>query len=78
MERMFIKRRKILICIESKFVTLVKAEEQNRTQKLKAKAPGRGRKARFPKAEKQLQDEFFKMRSEGKAVKRWRFSARAR
>ena len=49
----------------------VKAEEKIRKQKLNAKAPGRGRKARFPEAEKQLHDEFLKMRSEGKAVKRW-------
>ena len=45
---------------------------------MNAKAPGRGRKARFPEAEKQLHDEFLKMRSEGKALKRWWFSARAR
>ena len=57
---------------------LVKAEEKIRKQKLKAKAPGRGRNARFPEAEKQLNDDFLKMRSEGKAVKRWCFSARAR
>ena len=57
---------------------LVKAEEKMRKQKLKAKAPGRDRKARFPEAEKQLHDNFLKMRSEGKAVKRWWFSARAR
>ena len=56
----------------------VKAEEKIRKQKLNAKASGRGRKARFPEAEKQLHDEFLKMRSEGKAVKRWWFSARAR
>ena len=56
----------------------VKAEEKIRKQKLNAKASGRGRKARFPEAEKQLNDEFLKMYSEGKAVKRWWFSARAR
>ena len=49
----------------------VKVEEKIRKQKLNAKAPGRGRKACFP-------DEFLKMRSEDKAVKRWWFSARAR
>ena len=56
----------------------VKAEEKIRKQKLNVKAPGRGRKFRFPEAEKQLHDEFLKMRSEGKAVKRRWFSARAR
>ena len=49
----------------------VKAEEKIRKQKLNAKAPGRGRKACFPEVEKQLHDEFLKMCSEGKAVKRW-------
>ena len=48
----------------------VKAEEKIRKQKLNAKAPGGGRKAHFPEAEKQLHDEFLKMHSEGKAVKR--------
>ena len=47
----------------------VKTEEKIRKQKLNTKAPGRG-KARFPEAEKQLHDDFLKMRSEGKAVKR--------
>ena len=47
-------------------------------RKQKLNAPGRGRKARFPEAEKQLHGEFLKMRSEGKAVKRWWFSAQAR
>ena len=56
----------------------VKAEEKIRKQKLNAKAPGRRRKARFPEAEKQLHDEYFKMRSEGKAVKRWWILAQAR
>ena len=56
----------------------VKAEEKIRKQKLNAKAPSRGRKAHFPDAEKQLHDEFLKMRSEGKVLKRWWFSARAR
>ena len=45
---------------------------------MNVKTPGRGRKARFPEAEKQLNDEFLKMRSEGKVVKRWWFSARLR
>ena len=43
----------------------VKAEAKIRKQKLNAKAPGRGWKARFLEAEKQLHDEFLKMRSEG-------------
>ena len=54
----------------------VKAEEKIRKQKLNAKAPGRGWRAHFPEAEKQLHDEFLKMHSEGKAVKRWWFSSR--
>ena len=49
----------------------VKAEEKIRKQKLNAKRPCRVWKARFPEAEKQLHDEFLKMCSEGKAVKRW-------
>ena len=56
----------------------VEAEEKIRKQKLNAKAPGRGRKSRFPEAKKQLNNEFLKMRSEGKAVKRWWFSVQAR
>ena len=43
---------------------------------MNAKAPSRGWKARFPEAEKQLHDEFLKMRSEGKAVKRRLVSSR--
>ena len=57
---------------------MVKAEEKIRKQKLNTKAPDRGRKARFPEAEKQLHNEFLKISSEGKAVKRWWFSARGR
>ena len=45
---------------------------------MNAKAPGRGRKASCPEAEKQLHGEFLKMCSEAKAVKRWWFSAQAR
>ena len=45
---------------------------------MNAKTPGRGWKARFPEAKKQIHDQFLKMRSEGKAVKSWWFSARAR
>ena len=56
----------------------VKAEEKIRKQKLNAKALGRGRKARFPEAEKQLHSKLLKMRSEGKTVKRWWFLARER
>ena len=40
----------------------VKAEEKIRKQKLNAKAPGRGQKACFPEAGKQLHDEFLKTR----------------
>ena len=54
----------------------VKAEEKIKKQKLNAKASGRGWRAHFPEAEKQLHNEFLKMRSEGKAVKRWWFSSR--
>ena len=42
------------------------------------KATGTWQKAHFPEAEKQLHDEFLKMHSEGKTVKRWWFSAQAR
>ena len=45
---------------------------------MNAKAPGIGRKTRFPEEEKQLREEFLKMLSEGKVVKRWWFLARAR
>ena len=38
----------------------VKAEEKIRKQRLNAKTPGTGQKARFPEAEKQLHDEFLK------------------
>ena len=56
----------------------IKAEEKIRKQKLNAKTPGRGWKACFPELKKQLHDEFLKMHSEGKAVKRWWFLAQAR
>ena len=56
----------------------LKAEEKIRKQKLSAEALSRGRKARFPEVEKQLHDEFLKMSSEGKAVKRWWLLARER
>ena len=56
----------------------VKAEQKIRKQKLNANAPRRGKKARFPETGKQLHDEFLKMCSEGKAVERCWFSARAR
>ena len=45
---------------------------------MNTKSPGKERKARFPEAGKQLHDESLKMRSPGKAVKRWWFSARTR
>ena len=56
-------------------LTAVALFHENGKQKLNTKAPGRGQKARFPEAEKQLHNKLLKMHSEGKAVKRWWFLA---
>ena len=56
-------------------LTAVALFHENGKQKLNTKAPGRGQKARFPEAERQLHNKLLKMRSEGKAVKRWWFLA---